>query len=402
MLRTGSVCGSLLYNYLKNSTADTEGDDYDIAKKSQTLKVLTNTFENAGGALSKISQILSFDDPGSKVFSECKPFSPEETQTYLKNMYNTNEKFRAYLKSIDFEIYRSGSVGQVHRAVSVDDANVVIKVQYDGIDKQARADLGILEMISKVFYSVFDLKNALVDIKTKLEEELDYNLERQNHQILYDLWKDSAFVEIPELVPELCTDKTLGMHFVEGRGLNQFLNEATQEEKNTVGGRIMRFVFENLYKHKILYSDIHYGNFLVKDDLTLCVLDFGCVHTLDDDLHKNICILHKSLMEDDKTMLYNTVTNIGIISDATPQESVDYLYKYFTIQFTPLTTPEFTFTQEWLHTCNYKDAALMKHWTLPLDMVYFNKLPYGLYHILMHLDATGSFSTHMKELLYEN
>jgi hypothetical protein len=38
-----------------------------------------------------------------------------------------------------------------------------------------------------------------------------------------------------------------------------------------------------------------------------------------------------------------------------------------------------------------KETELMKEWVLPQDMVYFNKIPYGMYHILTKLKLKGGF-----------
>ena len=82
MIRTGSICVSLLCNYLKskhNKSSD------DLGNKATTLKCIKETFENYGGVFSKLAQMLCFEDneSDSKVFSECKPVNMEKTVEYF-------------------------------------------------------------------------------------------------------------------------------------------------------------------------------------------------------------------------------------------------------------------------------------------------------------------------------
>ena len=153
----------------------------------------------------------------------------------------------------------------------------------------------------------------------------------------------------------------------------------------------VKFVFENIYKHGILYSDVHYGNFLVKDDSTLCVLDFGCLHDINETLLNHIRDLHRSIRSGDKDKFYRIVEEMGIIKKDISESSRKYIYDYFCIQYEPWTSEEFEFTDEWLDMATDKETDLMKEWTLPQDMVYFNKIPYGMYHILTKLKLKGRF-----------
>ena len=90
-------------------------------------------------------------------------------------------------------------------------------------------------------------------------------------------------------------------------------------------------------------------------------------------------------------MFYNIVEKIGIINKDISSKSKKYIYDYFCIQYTPWTSKEFEFTEEWLDMATDKDTELMKEWILPSDMVYFNKIPYGMYHILTKLKLNGRF-----------
>lgn len=147
MMRTGSICISLVCNYLKSQNKS-EGYD-DLSNKASTLKCIKETFENYGGVFSKLAQLLCFDDneSDSKVFSDCKPVNMGKTIEYLKTEFKNNHDFFKNIESIDYEVFKSGSVGQVHKGKLYDGSDIILKVQYIGLSDQIKDDLVILEQI---------------------------------------------------------------------------------------------------------------------------------------------------------------------------------------------------------------------------------------------------------------
>ena len=392
MLRTTSLCTSLLYNYITTSSIDSKEETLD--NKGKKIACLADTLEKYGGVLSKISQILSLDDLNNTSFSNCKPFSKKKTIKYFKQFIKeSNYK----LTSVDFEVYKSGSVGQVHIA-EYNNSKIIFKVQYVGLATQTITDLNILDNIALYLYDFSNLKHALSDIKKKIYEELDYKNEAYNQKIIYEIYKKSEYIQVPKIITKFSTCNVLAMYFVEGQSISEFINNSTQDNRNIFGTCIVKFIFETMYKHGILYTDIHYGNFLVKKDFTLCVLDFGCLQKINQELLKNMCKLHYSIQQDDSEKFYKIVQDIGIIKNDISQQSKIYIYEYFKLQYLPLISEEFEFTQEWLTKFSHKETELMKEWTLPSDMVYFNRIPYGLYHILTKLNFKGQFKHIFNEI----
>ena len=392
MIRTGSICVSLLCNYLKSK--HNKSSDDDLGKKSATLKCIKNTFENYGGVFSKLAQMLCFEDneSDSKVFSECKPVNMQKTIEYLKTEFEKNKVFFKDVKSIDFDVFKSGSVGQVHKGKLNDGSDIILKVQYIGLEEQIKTDLVILEQIINFLYSFADLTNALNDIKKQLTEELDYNIEYKNQQIIKDLWKEDESIKIADLLPEICSENIIGMYFIKGESLNDFILNSTQQQKNDIAIKLIKFIFVNIYKNQIFYSDIHYGNFLITDKSVLNVMDFGCLNEISDNILLNIKKINHSFRNNDKDLFYEAVYSLGMIDEKASIESKNYMYEYLKIQYSPWTINDnFHFDQEFLSKSCYKNTTLMKEWKLPPSMVYLNKIPDGLFHILTKLNASGNF-----------
>lgn len=401
MLRSGSICISFLYNYLlsENETEVDSDSGKKLTKRANKLECLSETFQSYGGVLAKLSQIVCFSDQNSKVFSDCKPYSQKETIEYIKNEFKSNPDFFSDIKHIDFNVFKSGSVGQIHKAINKDDENIIIKVQYVGLHEQIKSDLYILDKLSSYLFHFADLNNAMTDIKTKLYEELDYKIELSNHKLIYDLWENNENIKIPTLIPELSTKTLLAMYFVNADSLTDFINNSTQENRNKIGMCIVEFIFTNIYKYNIFYSDIHYGNFLVDKKNKLYVMDFGCLNMISDKLLDNLKHLHISMIDENKNEFYNIVTNMGIIKDDISAASKEYIYEYFKLQYTPFISNNFEFNDEWLEKAVYKNTDLMKEWKLPSNIVYLNKIPYGMFHVLTKLNLKGNFLNFFKTLL---
>ena len=398
MIRSGSICMSFLYRYLLSDTELHEKGGDELVNKGTKLKCLADTFSSYGGILAKLSQLICLESQNNGVFSDCQPYSQKETTEYIKTYYNENPEFFKDIKEIDFIVFKSGSVGQVHKCITTDNKDVVLKVQYVGLYNQFKNDIFILDMVTKYLFHFSDVSNAMLDIKTKLYEELDYKIEYINQDTMYNLWIDDDIIRISKLIPSLCTTNLLAMEYIDGESLNNFMENSTQEERNNIGMSILNFIFTNLYKHKIFYSDIHYGNFLIKDKRYLYVTDFGCLHYMKDELVKKLIDMHKYIINDEKELFYDIVTELGIIDNTISERSKEYIYEYFKLQYEPWISETFEFTREWLRKAEYKETELMKEWKLPSDMVYLNKINYAMYHVLTNLKLEGNFSNYFKEL----
>lgn len=400
MLRAGSLCMTLLYKYM---TTNSESKD-NLNEKSKKLKLLAETFSQYGGLLSKVSQILMLNDINNNVFSDCKPFSRDKTHNYIVKQYENNRDFFRLIKEFNFEIYKSGSVGQVYRSKLLDDREIILKIQYVGLDEQTRQDLKLLDMMISYLYSdLSEIDNAISDIKQKINEELDYQIEKRNQQYAYQAFFNEPQIHIPQIIEELCTDKILTMEYMDGYiVLNEFINNSTQEQRNEVGKLIIKFVFKSLFNHRILYPDCHYGNFLVKNDATaISILDFGCLVYMEPELVNSLRDIHYLLKSNDKNGFLCYIEKMGIINSKTSEDSREYAYDYFKLQYEPLLIDddEFQFYPEWLDLVGDKNTELMKEWNCPPNMIYLHKIPYGLYHLLTKLELRCNVGEIIEEIL---
>jgi predicted unusual protein kinase regulating ubiquinone biosynthesis (AarF/ABC1/UbiB family) len=397
MLRTGSILLNFVYNYIRdsnnnNNTQNLGDGQKEIDEKNKKIRILTKTLLSYGGLFAKIAQLTAIGEENDTSFSDCKPYNQKETIEYIMKLYNSDKELFKNVKTLNEEVLKAGSIGQIHTGTYNDDRQIAIKVQYFKLVEQFNEDLILLDKLTKYLFNFIDLKDAVDEIKEKLLEELDYENECKNHQILYDLWKTNENIKIPELIPELCTKNMIGMEFIDGDVLNIFLEKSTLEEKNIIGNLIIDFIFTNFFRHRLYYSDIHYGNFIIKNNNILYITDFGCVHNLSEELLNILIELYKTMLTDNKEEFYNVLYKMNILHDKVSEESKKYAYEYFKIQFTPWISEEFEFSEEWLKKALFKETLYMREWKLPKDYVFLNKIAYNLYYLCTKLKMKGNFS----------
>lgn len=390
MLRAGSIGVSYVINVCKNIFASSSEDET-LNSKSKKLQTLKKTLESYGGMLAKIAQMLAYGDNSDSVFSDCKPYSREKTHNYIKQYIKENTEIPFTIIPI---IHKSGTIGQVYLG-EYKNTKVVLKVLYVGLDKQTESDIQVVDLIGNFLYENVKIKEALNEVRDKIKEELDFRIESKNHTVMYDLWNGVDYASVPCIYPELSKKNMIVTEYVDGIHLGEFIKSASQDVKNQLSFNIVRFMYTNIYCHKILYSDCHNGNFIVtnKDNkLKLNVIDFGCLHHVSQNTYKCLKKIHKSLKKKDKEKFFKYVTKLGLLHDKVSLKSKEYLYETFYLSHQPwIEEKEFHFTTEWIKKIEDKKMNLIQEWNIPKEMVYFNKIPYGLFHILVSLNAKGKF-----------
>jgi predicted unusual protein kinase regulating ubiquinone biosynthesis (AarF/ABC1/UbiB family) len=112
------------------------------------------------------------------------------------------------------------------------------------------------------------------EIRERIEEELDYELEASNQRRIARIYRGHPFIVVPDVVTELSREKVVVSEFVEGRGFEE-MKQLGQAERDRIGEVIFRFYFGCMYRHHQFSGDPHPGNCLLLDDGRMAFLDFG-------------------------------------------------------------------------------------------------------------------------------
>lgn len=175
----------------------------------------------------------------------------------------------------------AASLGQVHRARLHDGREVVVKIQYPGIDQALRSDIDNLGLVVRTMartHRVLDGRKYFRELAEELAHELDYSREGR---LARDFARASAAlpdIVIPEIVDERTSTRVLTMQYLPGQTLKSFLvSHPDNAERLRVSGLLIRAVHGSFLVDGTVHADPHPGNFLVMPDGRLGVLDFGSV-----------------------------------------------------------------------------------------------------------------------------
>jgi predicted unusual protein kinase regulating ubiquinone biosynthesis (AarF/ABC1/UbiB family) len=183
----------------------------------------------------------------------------------------------------DERAFAAASIGQVHRATTVDGDEVVVKVQYPGVAEAVETDLRnamLLVPILKRLAPGLDGKALASEMRERIAEELDYELEAQNQRRIGRLMRGHPFIYVPRVYTDLSSRRVLISEYVEGERF-EVVRRADEAERDRYGEIVFRFFFGLLYRDRIALGDPHPGNYLLRPDGRVCFLDFGLLRDVD-------------------------------------------------------------------------------------------------------------------------
>ena len=183
----------------------------------------------------------------------------------------------------DERAFAAASIGQVHRATTIDGDDVVVKIQYPGVAEAVETDLRnatLLLPLVKRLTPGLDAKAMAAEMRERIGEELDYELEAQNQRRIERLMRGHPFVYVPRVRTDLSTRRVLVSEYVEGQRF-EAVRRSDEALRDRYGEIVFRFFFGLLYRDRIALGDPHPGNYLLRPDGTVCFLDYGLLRNVD-------------------------------------------------------------------------------------------------------------------------
>jgi predicted unusual protein kinase regulating ubiquinone biosynthesis (AarF/ABC1/UbiB family) len=273
-----------------NLTRSEEEAQKALARRQlETAEQIVAALGTMKGAAMKLGQVMSFLDVGlvpeefreqfQAKLAELRDAAPKVSFKDMKKVLEQeyDDPLDEVFETFDPVPIAAASIGQVYKARLDDGRDVAVKVQYPGVNTAVRADMQNLGMILRLMKSVapgLDPKALGTEIRSRIEEELDYELEAQNQRRLARIFRGHPFIVIPDVVTSLSHERVIVSEFVAGRGFEE-MKQLPQAERDRIGETIFRFYFGCMYRHHQFSGDPHPGNCLLLDDGRMAFLDFG-------------------------------------------------------------------------------------------------------------------------------
>jgi predicted unusual protein kinase regulating ubiquinone biosynthesis (AarF/ABC1/UbiB family) len=392
-------------------------------RQIETAEQIVAALGTMKGAAMKLGQVMSFLDVGlvpedyreqfQHKLAELRDAAPKVS---FKDMRRVLEA--EYDESIDdvFETFdpvpiAAASIGQVYKARLHDGRDVAVKVQYPGVAAAVRADMQNLGLILRLMKSVapgLDPQAMAQEIRLRIDEELDYELEAQNQRTLARIFRGHPFIVIPDVVTSLSRERVIVSEFVAGRGFEE-VKQLPQEERDRIAEIVFRFYFGCMYRHHQFSGDPHPGNSLLLDDGRMAFLDFGLFKRIPASVAEFELRTQRLGIARRGTELIEVLHRGGFIADPSyyDEEGIleqfdDYTWWYTRDDEVELEPEIATEVAIQMSDPRSRHFGKMRHETLPPDHLFGRRLEMLTLAVMAQLRARGNWHRIAREWIYDD
>ena len=310
------------------------------ADRERNAAELRRALGGLKGPLMKVAQLLAtvpggLPDEYAEALGALQSRAPAMGWGFVKRRMaaELGPDWRAAFADFESEAAAAASLGQVHRAVGHDGAALACKLQYPDMASAVAADIRQLKLIFAVYARydrAIDTGEIHAEIAARLREELDYEREARHMALYAEMLEDDPGVHVPAVVAALSTGRLLTMSWLDGAPLLDF-KEAPPEQRNAIARHMFNAWYVPLYRYGVLHGDPHLGNYTVRPDGTVNLLDYGCIRVFGSRFVQGVIDLYHAVRDDDRALAVHAYETWGFSDLSTDMVEAlgiwaDYIY----------------------------------------------------------------------------
>ncbi len=410
---TASIATKTVSNSIKNLTADEEQKNAARSQLFQDIGIqIADTLGEMKGAVMKVGQIASqykdiFPPEVAKAISKLQRQAPAMPFAEIKAQVEKElgKPLDKIFKHFDETPFAAASIGQVHKAILPNGEQVVVKVQYPGVDEACESDLKQVRLALRLM-GVLKIDRKLQDrlfqeIQESLDNELNYQIEAQNLEVArtFHAALDDKII-IPQVFKDYSSRHILTLSLEQGENI-ETASTWSQRTRNTLGRRLLRAMGQEIFYLKRFHCDPHPGNFAFRQDGSVVIYDYGGVKTLSNDVVHHFRQLIHAARAQDIAEIEQHLDALQAIS-ALGKFPEDLYLQWLEVLMRPLTT-HYDFAENSAHHDGVELVkSSLKYWDVfkpSPDTLMVNRTISGHYWNLIHLKVHDNLNDIFEELV---
>lgn len=407
---TAYVAGNMAKSKIRSVFRSEEELEADRQERNrQNGQRIAETLGQLKGAVMKVGQMASMAsdlfpkeviDAMKSLQNEAPPVSFDVIVQQIESELGAHPS--QLFASFDEEPFASASIGQVHRAVTDDGREVVVKVQYPGVDESCDSDLahlklalrasGLLKVDRKALDALFQ------ELKTRLHEELDYCNEADNVRLFRDFHAKHPFVVVPDVVGERSSQRVLTLTYEPGDSIHQLDEKAyPQEVRNQLGAHLYEMTIRQICELQSIHGDPNPANLAFREDGSIVLYDFGCVKKLKLPILEAYCQTILAAMDENYDAVEEGLLAIGVRNPKGAPVEADYYRGWREIILRPFTQKDTPFdygTATLHHEVVKRIPTIVKRmdsFQPAVETLFIDRVAAGHYENLRKIKARGHF-----------
>ncbi len=408
--RVSTAMGSLAARMAGEKVMGVKGD------RSRMAQDLAEALGGLKGPLMKVAQILStipdaLPQEYTAQLTQLQADAPKMGWPFVKRrmVSELGPNWQSRYQDFSREAVHAASLGQVHRAVAHDGTQLACKLQYPGMESTVEADLRQLKMIIGIYRrydKAIDPTEIHAELCERLREELDYLREARNAHLYELMLADEPGVHVPRPIPELCSRRLMTMTWLQGERILNFVDR-DEADRNAVAQNMFRAWYVPFYYYGVIHGDPHLGNYTVREDNSINLLDFGSIRVFRPAFVGGVIDLYKALRDDDEALAVHAYETWGF-RDLT-KEMITILNQWARFIYAPLLEDKVRRIQEEqsdgtnlgrsLVEKVHGDLRSMGGVTPPREFVLMDRAAIGLGSVFWHLKAEINWYRLFHELI---
>jgi predicted unusual protein kinase regulating ubiquinone biosynthesis (AarF/ABC1/UbiB family) len=366
------------------------------------------------GPMMKVAQLLStipdaLPDEYVAELGKLQSHAPAMGWAFVKRRMASElgPDWRAKFVEFEREAVAAASLGQVHRALAPAGRALACKLQYPDMRSAVEADLGQLKLIFALYHRydrAIKTDQIHAELAERLREELDYRREARHIALYRAMLADEPRIHLPEVVAGLSSERLLTMTWLEGEPLMR-TTERAQGARNAIARQMFRAWYLPLYRFGVIHGDPHLGNYSVRDDDTVNLLDFGCIRVFPAGFVQGVIDLYHAIKRDNRALAVHAYETWGFsgLSD----EMIDVLHIWANYLYGPLLDDRAQLIQDSPDGMYGASVAAKVHRELrrlggvtpPGEFVLIDRAAIGLGSVFLHLKAEINWHREFEDLI---